>query len=334
MSADPAPRPELTLEQQLDVRVSDARGRLSRNDERILAFLREHLAELAFHTAESLAQGAGVSAAAVVRFSRRLGFASFRELRERARAELQSGREPGPVSAGEAQSTLERKVQRDIASLELLARMLEEPLAKASAVIAGADTTWFLANRETYGVAVYAQRLLHHVRGDVRLVDPSFPDPLRSIGAGDAVVACTFRPYARQTLALIDHVRAAGAHLILVTDGRGHGFIGSADVVLAVPGREPDDAAELHAGRLRARGARGAGGDARRRPHARHAGRHGVVCGRAEPGRRARLVNRPPARGRSDAIRLRGDGSSRSSCASTSNSLKSIQSSVMRPSAM
>jgi DNA-binding MurR/RpiR family transcriptional regulator len=239
MSADPAPRPELTLEQQLDVRVSDARGRLSRNDERILAFLREHLAELAFHTAESLAQGAGVSAAAVVRFSRRLGFASFRELRERARAELQSGREPGPVSAGAAQSTLERKVQRDIASLELLARMLEEPLAKASAVIAGADTTWFLANRETYGVAVYAQRLLHHVRGDVRLVDPSFPDPLRSIGAGDAVVACTFRPYARQTLALIDHVRAAGAHLILVTDGRGHGFIGSADVVLAVPVESP-----------------------------------------------------------------------------------------------
>jgi len=239
MSADPAPRAELTLEQQLDMRVSDARGRLSRNDERILAFLREHLAELAFHTAESLAQGAGVSAAAVVRFSRRLGFASFRELRERARAELQSGREPGPVSASAAQSTLERKVQRDIASLELLARMLEEPLAKASAVIAGADTTWFLANRETYGVAVYAQRLLHHVRGDVRLVDPSFPDPLRSIGAGDAVVACTFRPYARQTLALIDHVRAAGAHLILLTDGRGHGFIGPADVVLAVPVESP-----------------------------------------------------------------------------------------------
>ncbi len=239
MTADPAPRPELTLEQQLDVRVSDARGRLSRNDERILAFLREHLDELAFHTAESLAQGAGVSAAAVVRFSRRLGFASFRELRERARAELQSGREPGPATAGAAQSTLERKVQRDIASLELLARMLEQPLAKASAVIAGADTTWFLANRETYGVAVYAQRLLHHVRGDVRLVDPSFPDPLRSIGAGDAVVACTFRPYARQTLALIDHVRAAGAHLILVTDGRGHGFIGSADVVLAVPVESP-----------------------------------------------------------------------------------------------
>src|SRR5689334_18000524 len=125
MSADPVRGPDFTLEQQLDVRVSEARGRLSRNDERILAFLREHLDELAFHTAESLAQGAGVSAAAVVRFSRRLGFASFRELRERARAQLQSGRDAGPAPGGAAQSTLGRKVQRDIASLELLAEMLE-----------------------------------------------------------------------------------------------------------------------------------------------------------------------------------------------------------------
>src|SRR5215213_2925614 len=171
----------LSLQQELDVRVADARGRLSRNDELILVFLREHLDELAFHTAESLAQGTAVSAAAVVRFSRRLGFASFRELRERARAELQVTRVEPPAAGDAAQSTLGRKVQRDIASLQLLPRMLDEPLAQAAGVIAGARTTWLLANRETYGVAVYAQRLLHHVRADVRLVDPSFPDPLRAI---------------------------------------------------------------------------------------------------------------------------------------------------------
>src|SRR3954465_15475204 len=121
MSADPAPRPELTLEQQLDVRVSDARGRLARNAERILGFLRDHLEELAFHTAESLAQGAGVSAAAVVRFSRRLGVASFRELRDRARDELQAGRadEQSPSA-----SVLGRKVERDIASLGVLPPLL------------------------------------------------------------------------------------------------------------------------------------------------------------------------------------------------------------------
>src|SRR5689334_22397761 len=132
-----------SLGREIDVRVAGARGGLSGNDERILGFLREHLAELAFHTAESLAQGAGVSAAAVVRFSRRLGYASFRELRDRARDELQ-GDQPAAPPAGD--STLARKIARDIASLQVLPQLLEGPLEQAAATVAGSRTVWFLAN--------------------------------------------------------------------------------------------------------------------------------------------------------------------------------------------
>ena len=195
------------------------------NDERILGFLRDHLDELAFHTAESLAQGAGVSAAAVVRFSRRLGFASFRELRDRARDELQADRADAQETSA---SVLGRKVDRDIASLGVLPQLLDVPLEEAAAAIAAARTSWFLANRETYGLAVYAQRLLHQVHEDVRLVDPSFADPLRSLGADDVVVACTFRPYAQLTLRLMAYARSAGARLVVVTDGRAHDFIDDA----------------------------------------------------------------------------------------------------------
>src|SRR3954466_6368644 len=99
----------VALSRELDVRVAAARGGLSGNDERVLAFLHEHLGELAFHTAESLAQGAGVSAAAVVRFSRRLGFASFRELRDRARDELQAERpQPDPAATSTPAPKIER----------------------------------------------------------------------------------------------------------------------------------------------------------------------------------------------------------------------------------
>src|SRR4051812_6505054 len=226
----------LSLGQELDVRVASARGGLSGNDERILSFLQEHLGELAFHTAESLAQGAGVSAAAVVRFSRRLGFASFRELRDRARDELQGDRDDGPAASS---SPLGRKVERDIASLAVLPQLLDGPLEAAAGAIARARTTWLLANRETYGLAVYAQRLLHQVRADVRVVDPSFADPLRSLGAEDVVVACTFRPYARLTLRLMRHARAAGAGLVVLTDGRAHDFVEPSDIVLAVPVESP-----------------------------------------------------------------------------------------------
>jgi DNA-binding MurR/RpiR family transcriptional regulator len=226
----------LSLGRELDVRVAEARGGLSGNDERILGFLRDHLDELAFHTAESLAQGAGVSAAAVVRFSRRLGFASFRELRDRARDELQAARVDEPTTSA---SVLGRKVERDIASLGVLPQLLDEPLEKAATAIAAARTTWFTANRETYGLAVYAQRLLHQVHEDVRLVDPSFGDPLRSLGSDDVVVACTFRPYARLTLQMLTYARLAGARVVVVTDGRAHDFIDEADIVLAVPVESP-----------------------------------------------------------------------------------------------
>ena len=228
--------PRLSLGAELDVRVAQARGGLSGNDERILSFLRDHLDELAFHTAESLAQGAGVSAAAVVRFSRRLGFASFRELRDRARDELQAGVADERSFSG---SVLGRKVERDIASLGLLPQLLDEPLEAAAAAIAGARATWVLANRETHGLAVYVQRLMHHFREDVRLVDPSFADGLRSLGPQDVVLACTFRPYARLTLDLLRQARSAGARIVVVTDGRAHAFLAPSDVVLAVPVESP-----------------------------------------------------------------------------------------------
>jgi DNA-binding MurR/RpiR family transcriptional regulator len=228
----------MPLAQDLDIRVAKARGGLSDNDERVLAFVRGHLAELAFHTAESLAQGAGVSPAAVVRFARRLGYASFRDLRDRARDELRTT----PDGAGEStepSSTLARKVERDVASLETLAQLLEEPLEEASTALANARAIWFLANRETYGLAVYAHRLMHLVRRDVRLVDPSFPEALRALSPDDAIVACSFRPYARLTLELIAYARQVGATVVLVTDGLSHDFIEPEDIVLAVPVESP-----------------------------------------------------------------------------------------------
>lgn len=229
----------LSLGQELDVRVARSPGRLSANDERVLAFVREHQDALAFHTAESLAQGAGVSAAAVVRFARRLGFASFRELRDRARDELRPAPpeaiEPAPATG----SMLLRKAQRDAESLRMLPPLLEQPLAQAAALLAGARTVWVLANRETFGLAVYVQRLMHHVRDDVRLVDPSFADPLRGLGEEDVLLACSFRPYARQTLQLMTHARRAGTPLVLVTDGGGRTALDTADIVLAVPVESP-----------------------------------------------------------------------------------------------
>jgi DNA-binding MurR/RpiR family transcriptional regulator len=234
---EPAPRRAFTREFELRL----ANARLSKNDEQILAFLRDHIDELAFHTSESIAQGAGVSRAAVVRFARRLGYSGFAALRAQHREQLQNIAEETRHSDADAQdrSLLSRKVRRDLENLQLLPTMLGAHLEHAARQVAAAEHVWLLANRETHGLIVYLYRLLHHVRSNVDLVDPAFPDPLRDIGPRDVLLACTFRPYARQTIALTRHARSSGAAVIVLTDGHGHTFLEPSDTVLAVSVESP-----------------------------------------------------------------------------------------------
>src|SRR3954454_22890541 len=60
---------------------------LSPNDRRIAHHLLDHPAHAPFETAEALSAPTGVSKAAVVRFSNRVGFSGFDELHEALRAE-------------------------------------------------------------------------------------------------------------------------------------------------------------------------------------------------------------------------------------------------------
>lgn len=226
--------PHRSFMRELELRLANVR--LSANDERILAFLREHLDELPFHTSQTIAQGAGVSRAAVVRFARRVGYGGFAELRASCRQQLQAG---AADLVRPPDTLLRRKIRRDIENSELLATMLGDRLEDAAQQIVRARRLWVLANRETQGLAVYLYRLMHHVRSNVELVDPAFPDPLRDLGRHDAVLACTFRPYARQTMLLVEHARRTGAHVVVLTDGYGHAFLADSDTVLAVPVESP-----------------------------------------------------------------------------------------------
>lgn len=232
-------RPAQSFTRELELRLANAR--LSNNDEQILAFLRDHLDELAFHTSESIAQGAGVSRAAIVRFARRLGYSGFAALRAQHREQLQNEAEERRQHEADAQddNLLTRKVRRDLENLQLLPTMLGPQLDHAAKQIAAAEHLWLLANRETHGLIVYLYRLLHHVRAHVHLVDPAFPDTLRDITSNDALLACTFRPYARQTIALLKHARSKDASVIVLTDGYGHTFLEDSDTALAVSVESP-----------------------------------------------------------------------------------------------
>ena len=230
----------LSFGKDFEKRVSTVHDLLSKNDRRIIDYIRERPDELPFHTSDSLAQSAGVSQAAAVRFARRLGYGGFTELRDLAREELQNGvqtlagrfRADGRPPSG-------NRFAKDIENLLTTEASIENELPKAAATIFEAPTVYVLGDRESYGLAAFLHRRLHTVLPNARLIEPSFADDITCVRESDVVVACIFKRYSRLTAALIEKARAARARVVLLTDGEHHDFVSNTDHVLVAATESP-----------------------------------------------------------------------------------------------
>ncbi len=212
---------------ELAQRAADARGRLTVTDQRILSYFGESkdgVDSLAFHTAESLGDSAGVSRAAIVRFARKLGYSGFTEFRTAVRQALLTSPE-SPLSRfsnTQPDSLAERKALQDTKNVLATAALAKDTLALAATAVAGARRVFIVGSRLSYGLAVQLHRLLNEIRDGVTLVDPGFPDAIVGLAHRDLVIAFHFRRYSRLTADLLRATAAARGQIVLITDGRGH----------------------------------------------------------------------------------------------------------------
>lgn len=222
-------------------RAVEFEDRLSKNDRRIIAYLREHLDELPFHTADSLASATSVSRAAVIRLAHRLGYEGFAELRELAREDLRSSG-PSPLarfSDGEPDSHFEHKLQLDNENLALTHAIGDEGISEAAQTLSDARAVYVVGNGVSAGMALYFHRVLRGVRPEVHFVDASYPDSLAGLSAEDAIVALLFRRYSRLTVSLVERARDLGAATVLVSDGGGQRFAVEGDEILVAATESP-----------------------------------------------------------------------------------------------
>lgn len=229
------------FEEELTSRVAGARGKLAANDERILGHVHETLDELPFHTSDSLARSVGVSRAAVVRFAQKLGYAGFTELQHASRHAVRQSQESplSRFSGAPSGPLLEQKAVQDSRNVLATEALVRDAIGPAAQSIAQAERVYLVAARKSSGLVVHFDRLLAGVRENVHLIDPGFPDEIADAGRGDIVVACLFRRYSRLTVDLLKLARAAGAQVVLVTDGRGHDFAVHADEVIVAVATSP-----------------------------------------------------------------------------------------------
>ncbi len=188
--------------------------------------------EIAFGTASSVAERAGVQASTLVRFGQAFGYSGFSDLQEAFRERLRDrapsyadrlralrapdGTVPRPVAL------LEGFTDAAIRSLELVRERAEpDRLDEAVSLLAAADTIYLIGQRRSYPATASMSYLLgklgirHVLIGSPAGTEAeaiSFARPV------DAAIVVSFTPYTPLTVLLAERLVQAGVPSIVVTD--------------------------------------------------------------------------------------------------------------------
>lgn len=203
--------------------IHEHRERFSPNDLRVARQLLDHPVEAPFLTVETLARAAGVSKAAVVRFSARLGFAGFAQLSGALAAEAIERMSPPVEDAGARAGVLGRFVERAREDLAAT-RDSVDPVQLEAAVgmlCEGAGKIGIFGHRKSAALAEYAYYLLNPLLSNawpIAAGEPGIADHLIDLEPHDRLLAFTFRRYAKVTAEVVGLFHRAGAQVVLITD--------------------------------------------------------------------------------------------------------------------
>ena len=213
---------------------------------RLARYLLSHSAGVVRMTAREFAEAAGVSPAAAVRFSKRLGFQGFLQLRLDLARELAQG-EPldefqTAIRDNDDMETLLRKAERiHIRNLSLTCRMVEpavlsraveEIRARRRIHLFGVGASGLLAMDFLYKSSRIGIPAFDHSEVHTNLATASL------LGPEDAAIAISYSGETRETVLAARTARERGAWVIAITCANGNTLSGLADCVLYVPREE------------------------------------------------------------------------------------------------
>ena len=235
---------------QLEALIGDRHPHLSNRLKDIAEFVLANPSMVALETVATVAEKAGATPSALVRFAQAMGFDGFSDMQRAFRTRLvDAGRSyaerlaaigdrlDGSTSAlvaGYGEATIE-------AIHELVARLPVAKLDAAAELLARAPSISIVAQRRSFGVAAYLDyallslglrtELLHGLAGSTSMRVDATPH--------DAVLlAVSFKPYAAETIEVLRAATKRGQSSIVITDSPLSPLLPSADIALLV--RDPE----------------------------------------------------------------------------------------------
>ncbi len=208
--------------------------------------------DVALKSMRQLADDAGVQPTVMVRLAKSLGFDGFEQLRDPFRERLVG---PKPTSFAEQARDLQSskgKGNRSSAIARLLAEACDtdyanlrqtyaslDPVAVDSCVdlVSNCRDIRIVGLRSAFAVAFLLHYTCRVIIPNMQLLDGTggtLTDGLRGIGADGLLIACSFAPYARETVEIVEAAHRRGAAIMAITDSQLSPLAMKANVALVV----------------------------------------------------------------------------------------------------
>jgi len=247
----PAGRDAASQVDRLLARVSAEYEDLPRQLKAVARYVDEHRARIVVDRIGDVARECGVQPSAVVRFAQRFGFAGFTGLQAVFRDDYTQQSSPTGTYQQRIRRLVTSKrraltpvaVAREFVAastegLTDLARDFDEAaLTSAVGLLARAEHIYVVGVRRSYAVAAYMTYALQHIDKRVQLIDGvggMVHEQVRSVSRDDVILAISFTPYGKETLACVRHAKEHGAKSVVMTDSRMAPLARGADALLVV----------------------------------------------------------------------------------------------------
>ncbi|MDY4350844.1 MurR/RpiR family transcriptional regulator [Pectobacterium brasiliense] len=225
---------------QIDERLRDRYSELSPQEQRVADFIFDHFDDLISYNSAELARLSGVSKATVSRLFKRLGYPSYRDMRDELRTLRQSGM---PLAdnrdAVQGNTLLARHYKQEMANLTQWINQIDP--VQFGAVIQAlmqAQRVCLIGLRNSYPVALHLRQQLLQIRQQVTLLTQpgqTLSEELVDLTAQDVVIVVAFRRRPRLIQPLLVQLQKRGVPVLLLCEPQVSTLMSLATWSLCVP---------------------------------------------------------------------------------------------------
>ncbi|MDE8744460.1 MurR/RpiR family transcriptional regulator [Pectobacterium polaris] len=225
---------------QIDERLRDRYSELSPQEQRVADFIFDHFDDLISYNSAELARLSSVSKATVSRLFKRLGYPSYRDMRDELRTLRQSGM---PLAdnrdAVQGNTLLARHYKQEMANLTQWINQIDP--VQFGAVIQAlmqAQRLCLIGLRNSYPVALHLRQQLLQIRQQVTLLTQpgqTLSEELVDLTAQDVVIVVAFRRRPRLIQPLLTQLQKRGVPVLLLCEPQVSTLMSLATWSLCVP---------------------------------------------------------------------------------------------------